>query len=329
MFTYAAPSIQAVNNSLTWLLEQGTGFVKSFTDWGNDVADSMFRIFNNLPEIGEGVQLTDRTLAYQSEMEKRARAAEEAAAAILAASGRTVSPGDKIKPAAKISEHDQAVQSATAFRAGVGDDSELAFLSQLDNAANEGANGGFSENSFVSDTDERIAKRAEELASINSINTALNDTASIFGSFAAAAEASGSKSFKTFKKLQVAVATAAAISAIIQVWTAPDIPTYYGKLAASIALGAGLAANLASLKSTTISGGGGSSTAIGGGSAGATPAQSTATGGDVQQAQTSAGKDITINIQGNGNYTAEQVEELIDAINENDTGRRISANRVA
>lgn len=166
---------------------------------------------------------------------------------------------------------------------------------------------------------------------IMGISSALGSAGAAFGQFARLAGSNSQKAFKQFQKLQIAMSLAAGIAAQIGVLASGDLPLFSQKLAAFFKIGALVASGLASLRSINL----GSSSA----SARNTTGAAVPSGGGNQSSAVSAlaqdrteqgpRSNITINIRGDARYTADHVEELIDAINTHDTGRLISANKVS
>ncbi len=162
----------------------------------------------------------------------------------------------------------------------------------------------------------------------DNVSTAMEAASGAFDQFGNSAGEGASKAFKAFQATQIAIATVAGISAQIQSLAAIDAPTVFQKVAAYAQIGAIVAGGIASLRAVTI--GGGSSSASG--SSGALPAtpNNTAVGGLAQQTQSAQPqRRVTVNITGNGNYTPEQVEEIIEAINDNDSTTQIDSRRIA
>ena len=168
-----------------------------------------------------------------------------------------------------------------------------------------------------------IPSQAEMMA--NSLGKAkgnLDALAGAFGNFATAAGKGNEKAFRTFQKFQVAISTAAAISGALQIAADPATPAL-AKFGAYTSALAAFMTGVRQLKAIKIGGN-------------TTPNASTsnigsagAIGGQQQQPQIQQPRrQVNVTIQGNGPFTADQIEDLIDAINDND-GTLIRSDRVA
>lgn len=166
--------------------------------------------------------------------------------------------------------------------------------------------------------------------SFEDFGSTVNSVGSIINSFGSLAGRGADKAFKTFQQLQIAIGTAASISAALQVFGSIENPTFAQKIAAyGAALAKGLAA-VAQIKQIRV--GSGSTTAGANSIGGSAPSNQTVIGGnapEIDRNNNQPRRNVTVNIQGNGLFTPEAIEGLIDAINDTDTGKRINANRVA
>lgn len=180
----------------------------------------------------------------------------------------------------------------------------------------------------------RMDLREQEVKSIFGISSALRNAGTAFGTFAQLAEGKSQSIFKNFKRLQVGLSLVAGIAAQIGVLVSPDTVLFSQKLAAYFRIGTLVAGSLAQLKAINLSGSGGGTTTRGG-SSGAGSAGSAASSGRtaaesaLNNQNDAPTRNVTVNIRGEGRYTAESIEELIEAINSFDTSQRIQANRLA
>ena len=236
----------------------------------------------------------------------------------------------------KMTELEKAVEYAKAVREGINsanDARDIVFLQDLDkvNAGDSTDQAGFNLNFPEVQTEEEI--RAERLAKekkeYDNITESINNMGSALDSMAQSSTISSSKTFKAFQKLQVAISAAAAISAAVQTLADPTLG-FFGKLAAYtkiVAIGAGAVAQLRAINVGSAS----VNTASAGGTANLNTGAQSADQAVQQQPTQQQGptRNITVNIQGTTGFTADQVEDLIETINDTDTATKINSNRVA
>ena len=166
--------------------------------------------------------------------------------------------------------------------------------------------------------------------SVVTLEDSLNSLSGTVGKFADAAGKSNAKTFKSFQTLQIALSTVAAISAAIK---AANASSGGGPLAAFAAYASVIGALLGAvsqIKAINMSSSAKPSASIGGG---ATSAPSNAAIGGTQQAPQQNTQNIqrtvNVNVQGDGNLSADFARQIVEAINENDSGDRIRGDRVA
>ena len=177
--------------------------------------------------------------------------------------------------------------------------------------------------------DSRIAIREAEIDSIQQYADAFSGAGDAFGAFAALAQGKSDSVFKTFQRLQIALSTAAGISAQIAVLASPDTPTFAQKLGAYFKIGAIVASGLASLRSINVGGGTTSTpTTSLGTNAGSGTSNSAATLDEVIGSRTKNDRIVNVSVQGN-TFSADGLVDFVEALNDNDLGIKINANKVA
>lgn len=160
--------------------------------------------------------------------------------------------------------------------------------------------------------------------SIQSLQSTMGELGNAMTAFSQLSGRENSKAFKSFQKLQVALSLAAAWAGAAQTLADPTLP-YLTKAAAFVSiLGTGLNAvnQIKSLNENSTSAGGGSAAPTVSAGPQGTSFQNTS-------AQQGNQRQITVNIQGNAPISTDQLEDFIRELNDNDTGLRIQANRIA
>jgi len=176
---------------------------------------------------------------------------------------------------------------------------------------------------FGSPIEDSALSATEAVSGLGSAFGSLGDAIEKFGQ---ASGRSNERTFRNFQRFQVAMSTAAAVSAAIQ--AAADLPpgSGFARVAAYASVLGTLLAGVAQLRSLSV---GSSSVSASGDTGGSTLSGPS---GVAQQAPAAANqpqRNLTINIQGNAGISPEQVEDLIREINDLDSGLQINSNRIA
>ena len=339
-FALVAPALTAINSALDWAIQKATSFVGvlrqlsdnngiwrgSMDEWLNE-----WKIVFGMVERSElsdnlsGQSQIDAINAIQPENGPTGnvttgRIANEYGSFESEESFKTWLQEQKkiTKAVLQTQELTYVGNVANPLSAEGGDD--LAFLRGLD-----GANDGQFNINFPdpeAEQNAKIARLDKERQAYNDITDSINNMGSALQSIGEASGKSSDKTFKAFQRLQIAISTAAAISAAVQTLSDPTLG-FFGKIAAYTKIAAIGFGAVAQLRSLNVGSSSATAPTASGGGVGNTGPQ-----GTTQAQQQTSQRTIEINIQGTV-FGPETIEQIIDEINDVDSGTKINANRIA